>query len=384
MRYSENLYKLPPYIFIEIDKKKRAAREAGKDLIDLGIGDPDRPTPDRILQFIKEDAVKPENHTYPIGRGHKLFKEAVIRWMKKRFNVELSDKEVLALIGAKDGITHLPLAYLNPGDIVLIPDPGYPGYIGSTLIAGGTPYIMPLTKENKFLPDLKSIPEDIYKKSKIMFLNYPNNPTSAMAGLDFYEEVVHYAQKYDFIIAQDAPYSEIYFGKPPVSILEIKGAKKNVIEFYSMSKTFNMTGWRVGYACGGEEIINGLGTVKENMDSGTVTALQKASARALDECDKEVAQIRALYKRRAEVFYKGLKSAGFNVLEPLATLYLWVTIPDKYTSMEFASRLMEEAGIVVTPGIGFGKSGDKYIRIALTVEEEVFAKALERLKKFKA
>ncbi len=384
MKYNDRIYKLPPYIFIEMDKKKKAAREAGKDLIDLGIGDPDRPTPERILGFIKEEADKPANHTYPIGRGHKVFKEAIIRWMLKRFDVDVNDKEVLALIGAKDGITHLPLAFVNPGDVVLIPDPGYPGYIGSAIIAGATPYIMPLTKENNFLPDMKKIPEDVYKKTKIMFLNYPNNPTSAMAGFEFYEEALFYAQKYDFIIAQDAPYSEIYFKDPPISILEIKDAKKNVIEYFSMSKTYNMTGWRVGFAVGGEDIINGLGIVKENMDSGTVTALQIASARALDNCDKEASQIRALYKKRAEVFYKGLKSAGFGVLEPVATLYLWMAIPDKYTSMEFASKLLDEAGVVVTPGIGFGQSGDKYIRIALTIEEEVIEKALDRLGRFKA
>jgi LL-diaminopimelate aminotransferase len=305
--------------------------------------------------------------------------------MQKRFGVSVSKSEVMALIGAKDGITHLPLAFVNPGDIVLIPDPGYPGYTSGTVLSGGTPYFMPLKEETGFLPDLEAIPEDVYKKTKIMHLNYPNNPTSAMAGLDFYEKAVAKAKKYGFIISQDAPYSEIYFddSQKPVSILQIPGAKEHVIEFYSMSKTYNMTGWRVGFAAGGEKIIAGLALVKENMDSGTVSALQEASARALMECEKEEEEIRQLYKKRAEIFTKGLRKLGYEVIESKGTLYLWIKIPGKYTSMEFASKLLEEAGLVLTPGIGFGPSADKYVRIALTVEEPVIHQALERLEKLK-
>ncbi len=385
MDVAKRLKKLPPYIFAEIDRKKKAAIEAGKSIINIGIGDPDRPTPKKILDFIKEAADNTANHTYPIGKGSKVFKQAVVKWMSKRFGVTVNDSEVMALIGAKDGITHLPLAFVNPGDVVLIPDPGYPGYTSGTILSGGTPYYMPLKESNGFLPDLDTIPEKVYKKAKIMHLNYPNNPTSAMADLKFYKKALAKAKKYGFIISQDAPYSEVYFDPKdkPVSMLQIPGAKEHVIEFYSMSKTYNMTGWRVGFAVGGEKIINGLALVKENMDSGTVSALQEASARALFECEKEEKEIRDLYKKRAKIFTKGLRELGYEVIESKGTLYLWIKIPGKYTSMEFASKLLEEAGLVLTPGIGFGKSADKYVRIALTVEEPVIHQALERLKKLK-
>lgn len=383
MDYSNRLKALPPYVFVEIDKKKKAAIEAGRKIINLGIGDPDRATPKRILDYIKEAADKAANHQYPIGRGSKMFKQAVMTWMDRRFDVDLKESEVMALIGAKDGITHLPLAFVNPGDIVLIPDPGYPGYVSGAIMAGAETYIMPLLQENDFLPDLDAIPESVLKKTKLMWLNYPNNPTSAIAPFDFYEKVLMFAEKYDFIVAQDAPYSEIYFRQAPISMLQIEGAKEHVIEFYSMSKTYNMTGWRVGFAVGGEKLINGLGTIKESMDSGTVCALQEASANALLNCEKEAAEIRQLYKRRAEIFCEGLKALGYEVIEPKATLYLWIKVPGRYTSMEFASKVLDEADMVVTPGIGFGASGDKYFRIALTVEEPVIAEALERLKRLK-
>jgi LL-diaminopimelate aminotransferase len=383
MEYSRGMQALPPYIFVELDRKKKAARKQGRDIIDLGIGDPDRPTPKRIIDKFVETVNKPSNHQYPIGRGSKVFKAAVIEWMDKRFDVGLTDEEVMCLIGAKDGITHLPLAFINPGDIVLVPDPGYPGYTSGTILAGGVAFPLPLKKENNFLPDLSKLPEELLKLTKILWLNYPNNPTSATADYQFYEEMISYAEKYDFIIAQDAPYSEIYFGQPPISMLQIQGAKNHCVEFYSMSKTYNMTGWRIGFAVGSEKIINGLGTIKESMDSGTFSAIQEASAWALLNCDEEAAEIRSLYRRRAEVFSKGLKELGYDVLEAKATLYLWVKVPGNYNSMSFCEKVLEEADIVLTPGIGFGKSGDKYFRIALTVEEPLIQKALERLKKVK-
>jgi LL-diaminopimelate aminotransferase len=383
MDYSRKLEALPPYIFIELDRKKKAAREEGRDVIDLGIGDPDRPTPRRIIDKFAESVNKPSNHQYPIGRGSRVFKQAVIEWMEKRFDVGLDEKEVMCLIGAKDGITHLPLAFVNPGDIVLVPDPGYPGYTSGTILAGGVPFPLPLKQENNFLPDLAKLPEELLKLTKILWLNYPNNPTSATADYQFYEEMISYAEKYDFIIAQDAPYSEIYFGQPPISMLQIQGAKEHCVEFYSMSKTYNMTGWRIGFAAGGEKIINGLGKVKENMDSGTFSAIQEVSAWTLMNCDEEAAEIRGLYRRRAEIFSKGLKDMGYEVLEPKATLYLWVKVPGNYNSMTFCAKVLDEADIVITPGIGFGKSGDKYFRIALTVEEPLIHKSLERLKKVK-
>ncbi len=383
MDFSDRVKSLPPYVFVELSRKKKQALKEGRKIIDLGIGDPDKPTPDKILDFIKEATIKPENHQYPIGRGSKIFIDSIIDWLKKRFNVTLQENEVLALIGAKDGITHLPIAFINPGDIVLIPDPGYPGYVSGTLLAGGKTYFMPLLIENNFLPDLKSIPEDIYKKTKIMWLNYPNNPTSATATLDFYKDAINYAKKYDFIIAQDAPYCDIYFEEPPVSILQIDGARENVIEFFSLSKTYNMTGWRIGYAAGGAKIIDGLATVKENMDSGTVSAIQEAAAKTLKYCDDEATKIRNLYKTRAIQCYEGLKKLGFNVLKPKATLYIWAEVPTGFTSMKFAEKVLDECDVVITPGIGFGPSGDKYFRIALTVEEKIMEIALQRLKKIK-
>jgi LL-diaminopimelate aminotransferase len=383
MEYSDRYTQLPPYVFAELSRKKKAAIEAGRKIIDLGIGDPDRPTPKKILDFIKEEADKPENHKYPIGSGSKTFKKAVCDWMQRRFDVEVNSGEVMALIGAKDGVTHVPLAFVNPGDIVLVPDPGYPGYVAGTIMAGGQNYFMPLTAENGFLPDLDSIPELIYKKTKIMWLNYPNNPTAAMADLTFYEKAVMFAERYDFMIAMDAPYSEIYFREAPMSMLEVEGAKDRVVEFYSMSKTYNMTGWRVGFAAGGEKLISGLATVKENLDSGTVCALQEASARALYHCDKEAAEIRLLYKKRAESAQEALKELGYRAPEPRATLYMWVEVPGKYGSMEFCEKAMAEADVVITPGIGFGPSGDRYFRIALTVEEDVLVEAVKRLKKIK-
>jgi LL-diaminopimelate aminotransferase len=383
MEFSDKIKSLPPYVFVELSKKKKQAIKEGRKIIDLGIGDPDKPTPQKILNFIKEATMKPENHQYPIGRGSKIFIDSIIEWMKKRFNLTIKENEVLVLIGAKDGITHLPLAFVNPGDIVLIPDPGYPGYVSGTLISGGKPYYMPLLKQNNFLPDLKSIPESIYKKTKIMWLNYPNNPTSAIATYDFYKEAISYAKKYDFIIAQDAPYCDIYFENPPISILSIDGANDNVIEFFSLSKTYNMTGWRIGYAVGGSKIIEGLATIKENMDSGTVSAIQEAAANTLRYCDKEVEEIRHLYKKRALQCYEGLKKLGFNVLAPKATLYIWAEIPSGFNSMDFATKVLDECDVVITPGIGFGPSGDKYFRIALTVDEDIMETAIERLKKIK-
>lgn len=383
MRISDRLKKLPPYIFIEIDKKKKAAIAAGRDIINISIGDPDKPTPEKIVNYMKEVVGKPSNHVYPIGRGAGMFKNAIKDWFERRFDVEIKDSEILVLLGGKDGITHLPIAFTNPGDVVLIPEPGYPGYTSGTILAGAECYYLPITKENNFLPDLDAVPPGIYEKTKMLHLNYPNNPTSAMADMEFYEKALMYAQKYDFIISQDMAYSETYFKQAPISMLQIDGAKDHVIETYSMSKTYNMTGWRVGFAVGGEKIIDALGTVKESMDSGTFTAIQETSAWILQNCDDEAERIRELYKKRAEVFYKGLKELGYELDEPLGTLYLWVKCPGKYTSMEFAAKVLEDADMVVTPGVGFGRNGDKYFRIALTVDVDKIKVALERFKKLK-
>ncbi len=385
MEISERLKSLPPYIFVELDKKKEEAKKEGKDILSLGIGDPDKPTPGKIIKRAQEALEKPENHPYPIGSGSAEFREAIINWMKRRFNVSLEMPETLVLSGAKDGITHLPFAFVNKGDTVLIPDPAYPGYTSATLLAGGDVYNMPLVEENNFLPDLDAIPDEVYKKTKLMFLNYPNNPISAMAGKDFYEKAVKKAKEHDFIIAQDNAYCEIYFDEndKPVSILEAGGAKDVAVEFFSMSKSYNMTGWRSGFVVGNEKVLNGLAKIKGNVDSGTFTAIQEVSAWALENCEDEVEIIRNRYKKRAKAFAAGLKELGYEFLEPKATLYLWVKVPKGYTSMDFAAKVLAETGLMVTPGIGFGKMADKYFRIALTLEEDAIREALERLKKVK-
>ncbi len=380
--YAERIRVLPPYLFAQIDKKKREKIAQGVDVIDLGVGDPDMPTPEPVVSAMKRAVEKPEHHRYPSYEGMLSFRQAVAQWFKKRFGVDVdSEKEVVTLIGSKEGIAHFPLAFVNPGDVVLCPDPAYPVYKIGTIFAGGTPYIMPLKEENNFLPDFKSIPEDVLKRAKIIWANYPNNPTSATATLDFYKELVQWAKEHNIIVASDLAYSEIYFSdrKPP-SILEVEGAKDVAIEFHSFSKTFNMTGWRLGFAVGNKDLIAGLGKVKTNVDSGQFQAIQEAGITALNLPEEYIENIRRVYRDRRTAMTQALESAGLEVYRSDATFYLWVKVPKGYTSAEFVSKLLDECGIVCTPGNGFGEHGEGYFRISLTVPTERLMEAVQRIK----
>lgn len=380
---SNRVKNLPPYLFATIDKIKQEALAKGVDLIDMSIGDPDIPTPKHIVDAMKKAVENPAHHRYPSYEGMLPFRQAVADWYKERFNVSLNPgNEVLSLIGSKEGIGHIPLAFVNPGDIVLVPTPGYPVYPVSTLFAGGESYFMPLKEENNFLPDLKAIPEAILNKAKLLFINYPNNPTSVSAPEDFYKEVVSLAEKHNIIVCHDAAYSEVYYdNEKPLSFLEIKGAKDVGIEFHSLSKTYNMTGWRIGFAVGNKDILAGLGKIKTNLDSGVFQAVQEASITALQTDDKILSEIRKIYQERRDILYTGLKQLGMNLIKPKATFYLWAKTPSGFDSMEFVMHLLNKAGVLTTPGNGFGKDGEGYIRFALTVTAEKTKQAIERISK---
>ncbi len=379
--FSERLKKLPPYLFVELDRLKAEAKARGVDVIDLGVGDPDLPTPEHIVQAAVEAVKKPENHHYPSSVGMRAFREAAARWMERRFGVSLDpDREVVTLIGSKEGIAHFPLAFVNPGDVVLVPTPSYPVYHIGTLFAGGETYYLPLLAENRFLPDLESIPADVLSRAKILWLNYPNNPTAAVADLDFFSRVVDFARKHGLIVAHDAAYTELYFDdfKPP-SILQVDGAKDVAIEFHSLSKTYCMTGWRIAFAVGNEELISGLTKVKNNVDSGAFQAVQEAGIAALSGDQKCVEEFRQIFKERRDVVVEGLKELGFELDPPKATFYVWARVPEGYTSADFCAKLLQEAGIVVTPGNGFGDPGEGFFRIALTVDKDRLKEALARI-----
>ena len=374
---------LPPYLFAEIDKKKTEMRKRGMDLIDLGIGDPDLPTPPPIIERLKKASEDARNHRYPSYEGMLEFRTAVSEWYQRRFGVNLDPAmEVLSLIGSKEGIAHVPLAFVDPGDVVLVPSPGYPVFSVATLFAGGIPHALPLRKENGFLPNLAEIPKSVAKKAKLLFINYPNNPTAAVAERPFYKAVIDFAQRYQIIVCHDAAYSEIAFeGYQPLSFLEIEGAKEVGIEFHSLSKTFNMTGWRIGFAVGHAEIVSALGKVKTNIDSGVFQAIQEAGIEALRHFDTPVPEAIQVYQKRRDVMVTGLHEIGLEVDLPKATFYLWIQVPEKYTSSLFATLLLEQAGIVATPGNGFGEEGEGYVRMALTVDEPRLREAIERLKR---
>lgn len=380
---AERVKNLPPYLFAAIDKMKAEARERGVDLIDLSIGDPDIPTLPDIVESLKKAVENPVNHRYPSYDGMPTYKKAVAEWYKRRFNVGLDPfEEVLSLIGSKEGIGHIPLAFVNPGDIVLVPSPGYPVYHIGTLFAGGESYIMPLYEQNGFLPDLSMIPEEVYRKAKLMFINYPNNPTSAIAGRGFFERVVEIARTYNIIVCHDAAYSEIYYDdQKPMSFLEVDGAKDVGIEFHSLSKTYNMTGWRIGFAVGNRDVISGLGKIKTNLDSGVFQAIQEAGITALNMGDDKLKFIRDTYQERRDVLYEGLKGLGLSVIKPQATFYLWAKVPEGYDSSGFVVHLLERAGIMITPGVGFGSPGEGYVRFALTVGVDRIREAIERIRK---
>ncbi|MDR1259809.1 MAG: LL-diaminopimelate aminotransferase [Endomicrobium sp.] len=383
--YNEKLKKLPPYLFIEIDKKKKEAIERGADIISLGVGDPDLSTPGHIVESMQRSVANSVNHQYPFGAGMLSFREAVVQWYKKRFNVGLNTDEVCALIGSKEGIGHIHLGFIDPGDVVLIPEPGYPVYNTGTIFTNGVPYFMPLVEKNSFLPDLNIIPVDILKKAKLLFVNYPNNPTAAVATKEFYIQLIEFSKKNNIIIVSDAAYSEIYYdeNEKPLSFLEFPGAKEVGVEFNSLSKTYNMTGWRIGWVCGNRDIISGIVKVKDNYDSGVFQAVQEAAITALTSSQQCVEDMRKIYKERRNVLVEGLKKLGWKVNLPKASFYVWARIPNGYTSSQVVSKLLDEASIVCTPGNGMGKSGEGYVRFALTVNVLRIKEALRRMGEIK-
>lgn len=374
---------LPPYLFAAIDKMKQEAIARGVDIINLGIGDPDLPTPIPIIESLANAAKDPKHHQYPSYEGMLSFRKAVAAWYKRRFNVTLEPaNEVLTLIGSKEGIGHIHLAFVDPGDVVLVPSPGYPVYPVGTSFAGGASHIMPLTKANGFLPDLGSIPKEVAKKAKLMWLNSPNNPTSVIMTKEYFKRVVEFAQENHVIVCHDAAYSEVYYdGRRPASFMEVEGAKDVGVEFHSLSKTYNMTGWRIGFAVGNKEVLAGLGKVKSNLDSGCFEAVQEAGITALSLDDSMTDGLRKTYQDRRDTLIPGLKNLGLAVDPPPAAFYVWVTVPKGYTSTSFTAHLLEKAGIVTTPGNGFGAPGEGYIRMTLCTSKERLAEAVERIKK---
>ncbi|MBI1323447.1 aminotransferase class I/II-fold pyridoxal phosphate-dependent enzyme [bacterium] len=381
---SERLQKLPPYLFAEIDRKKKAAIAAGKDVINLGVGDPDRPTPRPIIESLQKNVEVPSYHQYALDQGAPELRQSIADFYQRRYGIALDPaSEILPLIGSKEGLAHFPLAVLNPGDISLVPDPCYPVYRSSSMFAGADVYTMPLVPELGFLPDLDAIPADVYARARLMFLNYPNNPTAGMADRAFFEKVVALAHQYDFVIAQDAAYNEMYYDEPALSILEIPGAKDVAVEFHSLSKTFNMTGWRVGFAVGNPAIVGALGQIKANTDSGIFTAIQMAAKTALDQYEILTPPIRDMYRQRRDAFVDALGKAGWKVKSPQSTFYVWIPCPAGVSSADMAGRILEEASVVLTPGLGFGRTADGFIRAALTVETPRLLEAVDRIAKLK-
>ncbi|OYT54880.1 MAG: LL-diaminopimelate aminotransferase [Candidatus Altiarchaeales archaeon ex4484_2] len=384
MEYADRINRIPPYLFAEIDREIEKKRGMGMDIINLSVGDPDLPTPGNIIEALNKAARNPENHRYPSYKGTVEFREAVAGWYNKRFNVSLNpENEVITLIGSKEGIAHTPLAFLNRDDVALVPDPSYPVYRISTLLADGKPVLMPLLEENGFIPNLDDIDAETRRKAKLMFLNYPNAPTAATADREFFREVVDFASDSDVIVCHDNPYSEMTFDSyKAMSFLEVKGARDVGIEFNSLSKTFNMTGWRIGMAVGNSEVIAGLGKVKENVDSGAFQAVQAAGVEALKGPMDSVEKNNKIIEERRDYMVESLNNGGWGIKKPSATFYLWFSIPEGYdSSIEFCAHLLNKTGVVLTPGVGFGKQGEGYVRCALTQPIDRLKEAVDRINK---
>lgn len=383
--YSDRINALPPYLFAAIDEARDELIARGVDVIDLGVGDPDLPTPQHIVEAMREAVCDPKTHHYPSYAGMLEFRKAAAEWCKKYKGIELDPvTEVLSLIGSKEAVAHIPIAFVNPGDVVLFTDPGYPVYNIGTIFAGGEPYPLPLRAENDFLPDLDSIPEDVLRKAKLFFFNYPNNPTAATADLEFFDKVVEFCKKYDIIAVHDNAYSQMtYDGYVSPSFLSAKGAMDIGIELYSHSKTYNMTGWRLGFAVGNKDLIKGLGKVKSNVDSGVFDAIQIAGIAALRSPQTCVEETNKIYEARRDALIEGLRAIGLDVQPPKATFYVWAPVPKGFNSISFAKLLLEEAGIVATPGVGFGEAGEGYVRFALTKPVERIIEAVERMKQLR-
>jgi len=381
VRLSQRVENLPPYLFVEISRKIAERKAKGQDVVSFGIGDPDIPTPAHIIERLCKEAHVPANQRYPESEGLPELRKTIASWYQQRFGVTLDpEKEVAPLIGSKEGIAHVALCLLNPGDIALITDPGYPVYTIGTKLAGGTPYYLPISPKNNFLPDLDNIPGDVLEKTKVLWLNYPNNPTGAVADLKFFNKAVEFAKKHDICICHDGPYSEVAFdGYTPVSFLQAEGAKDVGIEFHSLSKTYNMTGWRIGMAVGNAQAINALKIMKSNLDSGIPQAIQYAAIEALNGPQNCIKEHNDVYQRRRDLIVDTLNKMGLEAQPPKASLYIWAKVPHGFTSVEFTNDLLDKVGVVVTPGTGYGSNGEGYVRLSLTIADALLLKGLSRM-----
>ncbi|MDR7391210.1 MAG: LL-diaminopimelate aminotransferase [Armatimonadota bacterium] len=381
-RESERVQRVPPYLFADLDRRTEELQRRGVDVISLAVGDPDLPTPEHVVEAMRQAVADPSTHRYPPYPGTGSFRAAVADWYQRRFGVRLDpDREVLALIGSKEGLAHLPWALLNPGDVALVPDPGYPVYRVATLLADGVPQSLPLRPASGFLPDLSEVPTEVARRARLIFLNYPNNPTAATVELDFFAEVVRFAREFDVVVVHDNSYSEIaYDGYRPPSFLQAPGALEVGVEFHSLSKTFCMTGWRLGWVCGNPDVVAALAKLKTNLDSGVFVAVQRAGEAALRGPEEPVRQRVAVFQARRDLLVDGLREAGWRVGRPRATFYLWAEVPDGFDSVTFAQHVLDRAAVVVTPGVGYGEVGDRYVRLSFTTPEDRLKEAIERLR----
>jgi LL-diaminopimelate aminotransferase len=381
MRFARRIERLPPYLFVEISKKIAEKKSRGEEVISFAIGDPDIPTPPHIIERLCQAARDPVNHRYPESEGLPELRKTIADWYQKKFNVALDpNKEVLPLIGSKEGIAHIAFCFIDPGDTALVPDPGYPVYSVGTMLAGGRPYYLSLKPEKGFLPNLNAIPGFVLKQTKLLWLNYPNNPTGAVAELDFFNEVVRFAKRNDIAVCHDGPYSDVaYDGYQPPSFLQAEGAKDVGVEFHSLSKSYNMTGWRIGMAVGNAEMIDALKRLKSNLDSGIAQAIQHMAIAALTGPQDSIQEHNAIYQRRRDLVIEVLNRMGLEAKTPQASLYVWAKIPEGYTSIEFAADLLDQVGVAVTPGIGYGMNGEGYVRLSLTIPDPLLVKGLSRL-----
>ena len=381
MKFASRVEKIPPYLFVEISRKIAQKRREGIEVISFGIGDPDLETPAPVIQKLRETSGDLPNHRYPESEGLPEFRKATADWYQRRFGVSLDpDTEVISLIGAKEGIGHAALCFIEPGDIALVPDPGYPVYSVGTWFAGGECHWMPLKEENGWLPDLEAIPEDVARRAKLIWLNYPNNPTGAIADVGYFERAVEFANEYDLAVLHDACYTDVtYDGYRHPSFLEVPGAMDVGMEFHSLSKTYNMTGWRLGMAVGNADMINALLIVKSNLDSGVPQAIQQMGIEALETSDSWIDERNAVYQRRRDKVLSTLADIGLEVDPPKASLYVWARVPDGFTSGELAEQLLEECDVVVTPGASYGDSGEGYVRFSLTIPDDLLDEGLRRL-----
>lgn len=383
MKTAKRIEKLPPYLFAEIDRKVAAARARGADIISFGVGDPDLPSPPHVIEALAKAASDPATHRYPSYTGMPEFRESIAGWYERRFGVTLdANEEVQPLVGSKEGIFHLPVAFIDPGDVALIPDPGYPVYETGTILAHGEAVLLPLLAENGFKPDLGAIPADVLAKAKVLWMNYPSNPTAACVDQAYFDEVVAFCRSNDLLLAHDAAYTEITFdGYVAPSVLQADGAMDCAIEFHSLSKTYNMTGWRIGWVAGAPQAIEAIKRLKTNIDSGIFDAVQRAGIAAIDGPQDYLEECVDRYRHRRDLLCDGLKSLGVDVTPPKGSIYVWVPVPEGHTSESYTTFLLDEADIVVAPGNGYGPSGEGSVRFSLTLPDDRLEEGVERLRK---